>query len=155
MRFASALPGPRARSRISSVSCVRLCRKLYSRECLRALRRDARIRIKSSKTLRREHRLRRRRIGRISVRPVVFYPLCIAAALSVIFGASADNPDLPFIVIALYSTGTVVLRSRTLFNRLHGPGELRIFFGLPISDDAFFRMQWKKFLLRSVWFFVF
>ncbi|HWG49374.1 MAG TPA: hypothetical protein VN669_06760 [Candidatus Acidoferrales bacterium] len=129
--------------------------KLYSREFLRALRRDARIRIKSSKTLRREHRLRRRRIGRISVRPVVFYPLCIAAALSIIFGASADKPDLPFIVIALYSTGTVVLRSRTLFNRLHGPGELRIFFGLPISDDAFFRMQWKKFLLRSVWFFVF
>lgn len=129
--------------------------KLYSREFVRALRRAARIRIKSSKSLRREYRLRRRRVGRISVRPVVFYPLCIAGALSIIFGASADKPDLPFIVVALYSTGTVVLRSRTLFNRLHGPGELRIFFGLPISDDAFFRMQWKKFLLRSAWLFLF
>jgi len=129
--------------------------KLYSREFLRALRRNARIRIKSSKTLRREHRLHRRRIGRISVRPVVFYPLCIAAALSVIFGASGDKPDLPFVVIALYSTGTVVLRSRTFFNRLHGPGELAVFFGLPISDETFFRMQWKKFLLRSVWLFLF
>lgn len=129
--------------------------KLYSRDFVATLKRAARTRIRSSKALRRKYNLRRRRLGNLSVRNGVRYTFLLLVALSVIYKLSRSRPELPFVVIALYSTGIVVFRTWKFFNSLHGPDELAIFFGLPITDDDFFRLQWKKFLLRSLWFFAF
>jgi hypothetical protein len=129
---------------------------LYSRALVRDLRQAALRRIRQSKALRREHRLRRRRRRETSsVRVAFFYCFLVAVALRVMANFSFEKPAFPFVVVALYATGTVVFRSSALFERLHGPGELAIFFGLPITDQDFFRLQWKKFLLRSSWFFLF
>ncbi len=63
---------------------------------------------------------------------------------------SRSRPDLPLVVLALYCTGTVIFRSRSLRISLYGPGNIAIFNGLPIAEKDFFQIQWKKFIWRSL-----
>ena len=121
--------------------------KLYSRPFLRSIRQAAIPKIRQTKSLRREFKLRRRR-DRVKV--YVWSAVCSLLAFYWIINNSGAKPDLPLLMIAYYATGTVVFRAAGFFARLHGH-EALLFAALPISDSDFFRLQWGKFLLRSCW----
>lgn len=127
--------------------------KLYSRAFVRSLRNHALNRIRQNKGLRREHRRRRQWFRYFPLRSFLIYAFLSVLAATWTLGLAEKKPDFALIVISFYCTGTVVLRSWVLSRRLHGPGELTIFSGLPLPDREFFSWQWQKFLFRSGWVF--
>ncbi len=123
---------------------------LYSRRFVRKLREAALSALRKNKDAFREYKRRRRRFN-FSLRSGFgyFYAFLVVIGLSI--SATHEDPAFALTAVALYCTGTVGLRSGSLFSRLHWGDELPIFFGLPMQDDCYFSVQWKKFLGGSTW----
>jgi len=110
--------------------------------------------LRQSPELWKDYKRRRQRLTLPALKSVLLSVLALLLAAAFLTRYSVVKPNFPFLAIAFYCTGTVVFRSRALLARLHGPGELSIFMALPLADNDFFRMQWKKLLFRSVSIFV-
>ena len=123
--------------------------KLYSRNFVRVLHRHALAIIKPQPDLRKEYKLRRKRLNVRRKWILLAVYLCLGCG-ALVLRASA-SPEFTYIFIAAYGTATVLLRSATFAGRLRRSNELSVFTGLPIADDEFFDLQWMKFFRNTFW----
>src|SRR5215471_11404401 len=104
----------------------------FGKRLARAIRRTARERLRTSKVLWKDYRRmrwarwRRARVGRWVI---ILYPLLIVAAA----GRNASN-DLLFVLLSLYCTGTIFLRSAKFAGSLYRSADLAFFMLVPVTD---------------------
>jgi len=118
----------------------------------RAIRRNARERLRASTNLWKDYkRMRRGRWRRLSLGRwfVMLYPVFIIGVL----GQRATN-DLLLLLLTLYCTATIFGRSTGLATTLYRSGDLAFFMHVPVTDREFFDFEWPRFLYSSlfVWF---
>lgn len=122
----------------------------------RAIRSRAREQLRRSRDLWSDYKqMRGSRLRRVLKRLrflIYFYPLVGLTALG-----QRNGPDLPMVVITLYSAATILTRAAGFSTALYSSGDLAFYMHVPVSDRRFFDHQFGKFLRASfvVWFFAF
>jgi hypothetical protein len=126
--------------------------RLYSAKLEASLRRRVRSELRASPELWEEYRARRK------TRPSrswwwlarLFVPLALIG-----YFAERHDEQLPllFLSAALYGTGTALLRAAGLIQGLWGSTDVMVLFHLPFPDAEQFRLQWRRFVLSSLWVF--
>jgi hypothetical protein len=122
---------------------------LFSRPFFRRLRHSCLVVLRQNKAAYQEYRRRR-------FRPKLLgeywrYLFFVMVVFFVLMAKTLNGQPFTLTAIALYCTATVATRSRILFTNLHWGNELAVFFGCPVEDEWYFRLQWQKFLRRSAW----
>lgn len=118
----------------------------------RGLRRRIRAEVRASAALREEykHIQRRRRWWNLQISPgfyrLIFWLLVVNSFSR---GPLAIEQMLTF--IWLWAMGAAFWHTGRLQSALYFAAELNLFQHLPISDDAIFHAQWRKFLRGMIW----
>jgi hypothetical protein len=126
------------------------------KDLARAIRKRGRQRLRGSRLLWKDYkkmRGSRLRRGLNHLRFLVyFYPLLILGVVS-----QRHGPDLPLLLLTLYSAATILTRATQHSSALYRSGDLAFFMHLPVPDAQFFDYEARKFFRSSlaVWFFAF
>jgi len=118
----------------------------------RAIRRSARERMRSSKALWQDYRrMRWARWRRLQIKRwvIILYPVLLVAVV----GRNASS-ELLFVLLSLYCTATIFVRSVRFETTLYRSADLALFMLFPVKDSNFFDYEWARFLRSSllVWF---
>jgi len=118
----------------------------------RSLRRRIRAEVRTSAVLRQEYKYihRGRRWWNFRISPGAYRLIFWFIALySIALGRLAIEQVLTF--IWLWAMGAAFWQTGRLQSALYFAAELNLFHHLPISDDAIFHAQWRKFLRGMIW----
>src|ERR1043166_6841016 len=79
--------------------------------------------------------------------------LFVGYMVAVLFGAflsPGGEIDLALAVLSLWATGTAFRQARRWFELLYSSDDLVVYSLLPLSDAQIFRIQWRRYILRSL-----
>src|SRR5205085_458894 len=124
--------------------------RLISREFIRSLRSHALLVLRQDPNTWKDYKRQRRWFDVPFVRSTVLYTLWLTLWFAGFTFQAVNKKDFSEVVIALYCSGTFILRSTSFRARLH-THDANVLRGFPVSDRDFFALQWRRHLLRSLW----
>lgn len=126
------------------------------RGLVKAIRKEARTRLRVSRTHWKEYKKLRQWSGMRFVRRGGLYALFLGL-MTVSFAVSLKNQKFPLILLTLYSAATILGRANGLSELLYKSGDLAFSMHSPVTDKQFFDYAWLHFLKSSlfVWFYSF
>jgi hypothetical protein len=121
-----------------------------SKPLARKIRKLSRERLRASKTLWMEYkRIRRSGLSRIRQR-LGLIGLIYPVAILWVFVQRSDR-KAPLLLLTLYSVASVFGHANALSNALYRSGDLAFFMHVPVTDEQFFKYEWRRFLRSSLW----